>query len=42
MTQDDLFPPDDPEPVTFWERLGAYLLGECDRPPELGPGAFDD
>ena len=33
MIQDELFPPD--EPVDFWERMGAYLLGECERPPEL-------
>ena len=33
MIQDDLLPPE--EPVDFWERMGLYLLGECERPPEL-------
>ena len=33
--QPDLFPPDSPEPVDFWSRMGCYMLGECDRPPEL-------
>ena len=40
--QPKLFEDEAVEPVDFWERMGAYLLGECDRPPELGPDAFDD
>jgi len=31
----DLFTHEDPGPLTLWERLGAWMVGECERPEEL-------
>jgi hypothetical protein len=33
--QPDLFTHEDAEPVTLWQRLGAWMLGECEKPEEL-------
>ena len=40
--EDELYPDEDIQPLDFWEAMGCYLIGECEKPPELGPDAFDD
>jgi hypothetical protein len=40
--QPDLFTHEDPGPVSFWQRAGAWMVGECEKPEELSDGMETD